>query len=118
MTYLNTILFQMYSVIIGISTMFENDAYKDEKEYRLLHIIVGFPNPKPEVQYKMRLYELVRYRSFRWRAGDTPVLKCIVMGPAADKRKSATFAKSCLREFHNDISPKVVLEYSRVPYRG
>jgi hypothetical protein len=105
----------LYRAALTLTLLFKHEAYKDEMEFCLLHVAKG-ADPGPGIRYKSRPYELVRYKSFPWRAGNTAVLKTITVGPAADP-KAGIFVGSCLRAFH-DKSPKVAMVYSRVPYRS
>jgi hypothetical protein len=93
---------------------FKHEAYANEVEYRFLQLHAA--DPVPEVKYRTRPYELVRYREFDWRAGAAAALKKVVIGPAADKTKGALFVKECLRAHHR--GPSVELTASAVPYRS
>ena len=95
---------------------FKHQAYANEVEYRFLQLHAGLPYPAPEVKYRTRPYELVRYREFNWRASAAAALKKVIVGPAADKTKAALFVKECLRAYHR--GPLVELTTSAVPYRS
>jgi Protein of unknown function (DUF2971) len=95
---------------------FKHEAYANEAEYRFLQVHMGPPYPGPEVKYRTRPYELVRYREFDWRANASAALKKVVVGPAADKTKAALFVKECLRAHHR--GPSVELANSAIPYRS
>ena len=78
--------------------LFKHQAYSNEAEYRFLQLHAA--DPAPEVKYRTRPSELVRYREFDWRASAPFALTKVVIGPAADRIKAARFARECLRAYH------------------
>jgi hypothetical protein len=95
---------------------FKHEAYSNEVEYRFLQVHMAGPHPAPDVKYRTRPYELVRYREFDWRTVAASSLKKIVVGPAADRIKAPLFARECLRAYHPGEPVDVVL--SKIPYRS
>jgi hypothetical protein len=95
---------------------FKHEAYVNEAEYRFLHNETDPKNPEPEVKFRSRPYELVRYREFHWAAGARSALTKVIIGPAADKAKAMLFARECLRAYHRGQS--VELTASGIPYRS
>lgn len=92
---------------------FKHEAYRQEKEFRFLQLFQA-DKPAPDVKYRSRPNSLVRYREYDWRTSAPKSLKRIIIGPAAEKNKSAQFVKDCLRAFHQH---SVEIEYSKIPYR-
>jgi len=108
------LVYHSLNVIQG-AIFFKHTAYKEEKEYRFLQLFRG-DKPAPDVNDRQRGTLRVRYRVFDWRTPAPGVLKKIVLGPAADKIKTARFAKDCLAAFHaNPDGVKLVC--SKIPYR-
>ena len=93
---------------------FKHKAYKNESEFRLLQISRG-DIPAPNVKWRHRPYELVKYIEFDWRSLRPEALKHIVIGPAADQHKATPFVKDCLKAFHTG---DVEVTCSEIPYRA
>jgi Protein of unknown function (DUF2971) len=112
--YMGELLTRTWAHCLRTALFFKHEAYANEVEYRFLQLHAA--DPVPEVKYRTRPYELVRYREFDWRAGAAAALKKVVIGPAADKTKGALFVKECLRAHHR--GPSVELTASAAPYRS
>ncbi len=101
------------SHVLDISLYFKHMAYGNEKEYRFLELYRF--DRCPEVKFRPRGYDLIKYLEFDWRSIGEDVLKKIVVGPAADYEKARAFAQRCLDDFgfkHVDIVR------SDIPYRS
>jgi hypothetical protein len=92
---------------------FKHEAYSNEQEYRFLQIFRGDANP--EVKFRQHPYSLVRYREFGWKKKGPSALCKIMLGPAADRKIAAEFARSCLRFFHDG---GVEISHSEIPFRA
>ena len=114
--YMGNLLVLTWMHCLRSALFFKHEAYSNEAEYRFLQIHMAGPHAPPEVKYRTRPYELVRYREFDWRATAAKSLKQIVVGPAADKIKGPLFAKECLHAFHASWPVDVVT--STIPYRS
>jgi len=114
--YMDKLLTLTWVHCLRTALFFKHEAYKNEVEYRFHQLHAGPPHPAPEVKYRTRPYELVRYREFDWRANAAAALKKVVVGPAADKTKGALFVKECLHAYHH--GPSVELTASAIPYRS
>ncbi|MGY3347726.1 MULTISPECIES: DUF2971 domain-containing protein [unclassified Bradyrhizobium] len=114
--YMGDLLVLTWMHCLRSALFFKHEAYSNEAEYRFLQIHKAGPHPAPEVKYRTRPYELVRYREFDWRTASAKSLKKIIVGPAADKAKAPLFAKDCLRAFHT--SEAVEIAFSTIPYRS
>ena len=88
------------NVIRGV-IFFKHEAYRNKKEYRFQQLFRG-DKAAPDVKYRRRGTSLVRYREFDWRKHAPGALKKIIIGSAADRIKTARFAKDCLAAFHAD----------------
>lgn len=106
----------MWVHCLRAALFFKHEAYLNEVEYRFMQIHAGPPRPTPEVRYRIRPHELVRFREFDWRTAAPKSLKKIVIGPAANKTKATMFAKECLRSFRPGET--VELATSTIPYRS
>jgi hypothetical protein len=91
---------------------FKHEAYINEQEYRFLQIFRA--DAEPEVKFRQRPYSLIRYRDFDWKNKVRSALRKIVIGPAADRKTAAEFARSCLRFFHEE---SVQIDHSEIPFR-
>ncbi len=94
---MDLLIYHSMNVIRGVM-FFKHEAYKNEKEYRFQQLFRR-DKPAPAVKYKQRPTSLVRYREFNWRKHAPSALKKIVVGPSADRIKTARFAKDCLAPF-------------------
>jgi hypothetical protein len=98
---------------IWAAMFFKHRAYKNETEFRFLQMFAN--DPMPDIKYRPRQNEFVKYREFDWNNGRQGVLKRIIIGPAADQEKAKHFALECLRRFHVH---EVEIAYSKIPYRA
>jgi hypothetical protein len=106
-----------FSVLVfWVSLYFKHPAYMNEAEYRFLQIQRG-DRPAEGVKSRSRPHGLVRYVEYDWKQFAPGALKEIIIGPAADRRKSETFARDCLRLFGIDEA-SVDVRFSSIPYRG
>jgi hypothetical protein len=94
------------------SLYFKHKAYENEKEYRFLELHRA--DASPDVKFRPRDYELIRYREFGWRSAAAGALKRIVVGPGADCKKSREYADQCL---HDCGFSGVEIACSNIPYR-
>ncbi len=101
--------------VIRAIMFFKHEAYKNEKEYRFQQLFRR-DKPVPGVKYRRRGTTLVRYREFDWRKYAPGSLTRIVIGPAADRTKSARFAQDYLAAFHPNPD-SVEIRFSKIPYR-
>lgn len=107
-------LLKVFSVhVLHASLYFKHRAYLNEREYRFLELHVG--NKLPDVKFRAREYELIKYREFDWKSANKGILKKIVIGPAADCDKARAFVDQCLRDC-NLIGVDVIP--SDIPYRA
>ena len=111
--FFDKLLFSLTYLSLYQTLYFKHEAYKNEKEYRLLQMHSAVP--PPVVNYRSRHYSLIKYREFDWRSLAAKALKRIVIGPAADKEKVSQFARDCFQEAGIDA---VELEESKIPYRS
>jgi hypothetical protein len=98
---------------LRFSLFFKHYAYENEQEYRFLEFY-GANMVPANVKLRGRPYSLIRYREFDWRRVGDKALREIVMGPAADRKKSSQFAKDCLR-LSNARNVRII--FSAIPYR-
>ncbi len=106
-----------FSVLVfWASLYFKHPAYLNEAEYRFLQIQRS-DRPVEGVKYRSRPYSLVRYIEYNWRRFSPGALKEIIIGPAADRRRSETFARDCLHLIGIDET-SVDIRFSSIPYRG
>ncbi len=92
---------------------FKHEAYKCEKEYRILQI--NRADKEVSVKFRQRPYSLVRYREFDWKSKISSALKQIMVGPSADREKATQFAQACVGEFHGG---DIEIIHSEIPYRA
>ncbi len=107
------------SVLLSINVLqaalyFKHKAYENEKEFRFLQLY-GTDAPSLEVKQRFRTNELVRYKEFDWKHLQAGVLKQIVIGPGADRKKATQFVTDCLTAF--EIG-NVEIQHSNIPYRA
>jgi hypothetical protein len=95
---------------------FKHQAYSNETEYRFLQMHYGLPHVPPEVKYRTRPYELIRFREFEWRKVALGALTKVIVGPAADQARATLFARECLRAYHPSMAEIEVVP-SKIPYR-
>jgi hypothetical protein len=114
--YMNHLLALTTMRCLRSALFFKHEAYSNEAEYRFLQVHKAGPHSPPDVKYRTRPYELVRYREFDWRSAAASSLKKIVVGPAADKIKAPSSAKECLRAYNPGGPVDVVT--STIPYRS
>ena len=100
--------------VLQLAIFFKHSGYEGEQEYRFFQIF-RFDHPVPNVKYRSRPDSLVRYREFDWKAAANAALTRVVLGPASDDTKAASFASDCLRAHYDGT---VEIEKSRVPYRS
>jgi Protein of unknown function (DUF2971) len=113
--YMGELLVLVWMHCLRAALFFKHEAYANEAEYRFLQIHMAGPHPAAEVKFRMRPYELVRYREFDWRVSANGAVSTILVGPAGDEAKASLFASECVRAFHSDSS--VIVVPSRIPYR-
>jgi hypothetical protein len=77
--FLNKLFFPLTYNSLHPTLYFKHEAYKNEKEYRLLQIHSAVP--PPVVNYRSRHYSLIKHREFDWRSLAAKALKKIVIGP-------------------------------------
>jgi hypothetical protein len=111
--YMGQLQFWLTYYALQAMLYFKHEAYSNEKEYRFLQIFRA--DAEPEMKLRQRPYSLIRYREFDWKSKIPSALTGIVVGPAADRRMAAEFARSCLRSFHEE---GVVITHSEIPYRA
>ena len=112
--YIHGLLIQLSINTLWPALFFKHEAYKNESEFRFLQIFRG-DIPAPNVKWRHRAYELVKYREFAWRGLQPGILKHIVVGPAADQHKATRFANDCLKAFHKE---DVEIRSSGIPFRA
>jgi hypothetical protein len=93
--FFDKLLFPLTYLSLYPTLYFKHEAYKNEKEYRLLQIHSAVP--PPIVNYRSRHYSLIKYREFDWRSLAAKALKKIIVGPSADKQKAFKFARTVFK---------------------
>jgi hypothetical protein len=104
---------KLASHVLDLSLHFKHPAFGHEREYRFLQM--HRRDTQPNIKYRPRAYELIRYLEFDWRSIGEDVLKKIVVGPAADYEKARAFAQRCLDDFG---FKNVEIVRSDIPYRS
>jgi len=112
--YLSTLSKELSARLIHIALFFKHEAYIHESEFRFLQIYRG-DIPAPELKLRPRRYQMVEYREFNWSPIKETALKKIIVGPAAEPKKSIEFAKHYLDKAG---IKNVEIELSKIPYRS
>jgi hypothetical protein len=114
--YMSELSTRMSVHVLRAALFFKHQAYDNEKEYRFLQLFKHGPKV-PDLKYRARPYQLVRYREIAWRTAAPNALRRIIVGPAADWKLASQFAEQCLREFHPTLDAKAIGQ-SLIPYRA
>lgn len=112
--YLSTLSKELSARLIHIALFFKHEAYIHESEFRFLQVYRG-DIPAPDLKLRPRKYQMVEYKEFDWSSIKTTALKKIIVGPAANFKKSADFAKYYLGKAGME---NVEIEHSKIPYRS
>lgn len=104
---------KLASHVLDLSLHFKHAAFKNEREYRFLQMHRG--DTQPNLKFRPRADELIRYLEFDWRAAGEDVFRKIVIGPAADYEKAPAYAQRCLDDFG---FKNVEIVRSDIPYRS
>jgi len=113
-SYMGDLSVRLMVRMIHAALFFKHAAYENEKEYRFLHMYSAAAPPL-EMKLIFRPYSLIRYEEFDWRSVAPSALRQIVVGPAADCKKTSQFARDCLHLFHQETVP---ITCSAIPYRA
>jgi len=114
--YMGELEFWLTYHVLQAILFFKHEAYSNELEYRFLQIFRA--DSEPEVKFRQRPYSLVRYREFDWKKKVPLALRKIMVGPAADRKIAAEFARSCIRSFHTGHEGDTEVVHSEIPYRA
>ncbi len=115
-TFLVSLSTKLASAVVMSSLFFKHEAYINEQEYRFLQI---YPADRavPDLKFRSRPYELVRYREFDWKSVAAESVKEIIIGPAGDQNVAFNFAYDCLREYLPAVGITSI-KRSEIPYRS
>jgi Protein of unknown function (DUF2971) len=95
------------------SLYFKHVAYRNEKEFRLIHID---PRNELQVKYNLRPYSQIEYVEFDWKSVAPDALQGVRVGPdAGNQARAIQFARDCLTAFrYSDVTVKP----SEIPFRA
>jgi hypothetical protein len=110
----------LFSGFMNIACTHKHDAYKAERETRLLEL-TGLGGPGNRLQHRLRGLDFLPYTEYRWaKQGEVLPLMSIRSGPAVDREKGRAFLIECMNRLTRRLSlpdgSYVQLGYSTKPY--
>lgn len=114
--YMKHLSINLSVLVFWVALYFKHEAYVNECEYRFLQIQSGDLTAE-NVRFRARPYGLVRYTEYDWRSVAPEALKEIIIGPAAERHKSQSYAQDCL-DAYGYCTDDVQLRFSNIPYRS
>ena len=95
MLYLRTLIRKSNFYTVYLSLFFKKYKYQDENEYRLIQIFPAGKKPA-DVAVRRASGRNIQFRRFAWRTHQSNSLRRIIIGPAADYKKSCQIVNDCL----------------------